>query len=144
MQAYNENMSDTDSDLMINSVLLPDSFYSANSYMLAMFSLAKSAFLSYFKPSLNLDNAFYFSPAIVFDAPTMFELYGEKMMFHQSKKKAKLAPLLDCSQHAGVEVQIDYQGPAVSEALRMVVGQKRKKTNGSKTPTCTSKKLKVQ
>jgi hypothetical protein len=44
MQAYNENMSDSDSDLMVNTVLLSESFFTANSYMLARFSLAKSAF----------------------------------------------------------------------------------------------------
>jgi hypothetical protein len=81
IQGYNENMSDTDSDLMVNTILLFESFFSANSYMLDRFSLAKSAFQSYLKPSLNLDNAFYLSPAIVFDTPTMFELYGEKMLF---------------------------------------------------------------
>jgi hypothetical protein len=81
MQAYNENMSDSDFDLMVNTVLLSESFFSTNSDMLARFSLAKSAFQSYFKPSLNLDNAFFFSPAIIFDTPTMYELYGEKMLF---------------------------------------------------------------
>jgi hypothetical protein len=133
MQAYNENMSD--SDLMVNTVLLSESFFTVNSYMLARFSLAKSAFQSYFKPSLHMDNAFFLSPAIIFDTPTMFELYGEKMLFLQSKKKAKLNTVSNCFQQVGAIVQFDYQDESGDLSL---VGQNRKSSNGSETPLCTT------
>jgi hypothetical protein len=43
MQAYNDNVSDNDSDIMVQIVQLEDSYFAANAYMLARFSLAKSA-----------------------------------------------------------------------------------------------------
>jgi hypothetical protein len=130
MQAYNDNVSGNDSDIMVQIVQLEDAYYAANAYMLARFSLAKSAISHCLKPNLAGDNAFFFDTPIQLEASDMFELFGEKMVYYQNKKRTS-------SSHISiVEISADEKNDStVSQPL--IVGQKRKKAT-LPSPICTT------
>jgi hypothetical protein len=143
MQAYNENVSDTESDLMVQTVFVHDSFYAANAIVLN--SLAKSTMHSYCMPQLKFDNPYFFAPTVKFDASTLFELFGEKFIFHQNKKRAGkgllLHPIstnsLDVTEETGQalfpsDMDTDMTDSALlndSIVVTLAVGQKRKRSS---------------
>jgi hypothetical protein len=130
MQAYNDNVSDNDSDLMVQIIQIEDSHSAANAFMLARFTLAKSAISYCLKPHLAGDNGFFFDTPIQFEASDMFELFGEKMVYYQNKKRN------GSSQISIVEISSD-ENSASTVAQPQAVGQKRKKTV-LPAPICTT------
>jgi hypothetical protein len=154
MQAYHEYVSDTDSDLMIQTVFVHDSLYAANAAVLN--SLAKSSLHYYCSPKVELDNAYFFESIIKFDASAMFELFGEKFIFLQNKKRAGKALLLhpfamgnlDATEEteqtvfpSAMNTELFDDIPlTVSAGVTLVAGQKRKKTSAQTAdpPTCTA------
>jgi hypothetical protein len=63
LHAYNDAVSDSDSDLMIQHVSInQQDFYAANYQALTRFKLAKVVCSSYLLPSTALDNAHFLCP----------------------------------------------------------------------------------
>jgi hypothetical protein len=154
MQAYNENVSDTDSHIMIQIVFVHDSFYAANAT--ALNSLAKSTLHSYCMPQLKFDNAYFFAPTVKFDASALFELFGEKFIFHQNKKRVGKALLLHPFSADSLDVteetrralipsvmdteMTDYALLNDSAVVTLAIGQNRKKSSAQTAdpPSCTT------
>jgi hypothetical protein len=110
--------------------------------VLARFSQAKAVISSLLLPNLTKDNSFWLeAPVIKFEAPHMYELFGEAMIYKQGRVKARKIAF----QHTPLESMIDSVDFAAENFLPSsaltVVGQKRKKPTtkeGGTTPDCTT------
>jgi hypothetical protein len=135
LQAYNENLSDSDSDPMVQYMLFSqNSVFAANSLVLAQLSIAKSAVKSYFMPAVALDNAYFLAPSVKFSKLDVYELFGEAMGFLYNRKKQKR------QSYSPSELSV-HSDLSVPSALPTIIGKKRKVSSSVKAieaPSCTS------
>jgi hypothetical protein len=143
MQAYHEEMIDSDSESssMVHFVKIDDDQFSeVNARMIAQFSLAKSLVKSTYLPQIHLENGFFLSSTVKLNQTMMFELFGEPFILLLSRKRAKHSsavrsadnpPLLDFPSDG-----IESDDSAVM--IGPIIGQKRKTTAVSVTPSCTT------
>jgi hypothetical protein len=153
MQAYHDYVSDTDSDIMVQTVFVHNSLYAANAD--ALNSLARNSLHYYCSPQLELDNAYFFESIVKFDASVMFELFGERFLFLQNKKRAVKTLMshpidmgnLDASEETDQNLSssdmftdIFDETPLTASAGVAIAGKKRKKTVAkiADPPTCTA------
>jgi hypothetical protein len=91
IQAYNDSISETGLDIMVQYMLsAPSEFYAANALLLARVSQAKTIISALLLPNVKTDNSFWLeSPVIKFEAPHLYELFGEALVFKQGRTKAR-------------------------------------------------------
>jgi hypothetical protein len=105
---------------------------------------------------VELDNAFFFESIVKFDASVMFELFGERFLSLQNKKRAVKSLLLHPFDMGNLDASEEtYQTLSSSDMITeilediplttsagvtLVVGKKRKKTTAqiADPPTCTT------
>jgi hypothetical protein len=86
---------------------------------------------------LDWDNSFFLAPPIKMDPTVMFELFGELLIFRQSKPKARKISELHGPSMQGENFPLQSDGEN-NQLNILSVGQKRKKTLLQDVPTCTN------
>jgi hypothetical protein len=141
LQAYDDNISDSGSDMMIQRLVIPlDSFYQANESMLARSSLVKSAVSYLLLPNVHMDNSFFMNASYTFSVADMYELLGEAMISARRKSKSiKLSFLQESA--VGFDDRTESEDIASSDKILIMAGQKRKKMSAKgalQVPECTT------
>jgi hypothetical protein len=142
-QAYNDSISESGSDIMVQYMLsAPSEFYSANALLLARVSQAKTVISALFLPNVKTDNSFWFeSPVVKFEAPHLYEFFGEALVFKQGRLTARKMAIQQTPLSVISESVEETPDSLEDSSALVTVGQKRKKTNakmGGVAPDCSN------
>jgi hypothetical protein len=120
----------------------PSEFYTANALLLARVSQAKTVISALFLPNVKTDNSFWLeSPVVKFEAPHLYELFGEALVFKHGRPKARKIALQQTPLTVFSESVEETPDSLETSSALVIVGQKRKKTNakmGGVAPDCSN------